>query len=156
MSKMKRLMLSIYSVIPRWIRDPLVWLIAPKHGVGVVAVVFNEKGQVLVLRQTYDEPVRLPGGIMEYGEQPEQTICRELIEEAQCIVEPISILGVTRITRRKFDIFLSCRLIEQRPFVANEEVAGIEWRNPNDPSCLNDLPELHQMYIETASRRIVC
>lgn len=155
MIKQNRMVLAIYRALPKWLRHPLVWLLAPKHGVGVVAIVYNEQNQVLVLHQTYDEPIRLPGGIMEYGEQPEETICRELLEEAQCVIQPISCLGVSRINRRKFDIFLYCRLVEQHPFIENEEVSRIEWRDATNPANFTDLPILQQKYIESAKNSIV-
>jgi 8-oxo-dGTP diphosphatase len=146
----KRMTITIYRALPVWIRDPLVWVLSPKHGIGVVGVIFNPERKVLVLHQTYDEPIRLPGGIMEYGETPEDTLVREMLEEVQCLVQPVSILGTSRKTKRKLDIFLLAHLVEQRPFVANAEVHKVEWRDPADPDNLADLPVLHQLYIQRA------
>jgi ADP-ribose pyrophosphatase YjhB (NUDIX family) len=60
-----------------------VRLFAPKNNVGVVAVIFNDFGQVLLAEHTFrpDHPWGLPGGWIERGENPARAIQREIKEE---------------------------------------------------------------------------
>lgn len=61
--------------------DPAVALRAAKR-VGAAAVIVDEAGKVLLVRQAYGERQwSLPGGLSEPGESPEQTLARELKEE---------------------------------------------------------------------------
>jgi len=64
-------------------------LIFPTFLVGVVGIVENEAGEVLLLRHTYRDPVPwgLPSGWIEHGEQPADALRRELREEAGFDVE---------------------------------------------------------------------
>jgi len=55
------------------------------------AVVRNDSGAIAVVRTPKGH--YLPGGGMEHGESPEQTICRETREETGLILEPQSLLG---------------------------------------------------------------
>lgn len=64
-------------------------LVFPHFTVGVVGVIENERGEVLLLRHTYrgDYPWGLPTGVMEYGEQPVDALRREVSEETGFEVE---------------------------------------------------------------------
>jgi 8-oxo-dGTP pyrophosphatase MutT (NUDIX family) len=48
---------------------------------GVAGMVFNERGQVLLVRQSYSPGWRLPGGGVDRGEPPKLAVMRELAEE---------------------------------------------------------------------------
>jgi 8-oxo-dGTP pyrophosphatase MutT (NUDIX family) len=59
-----------------------VKLIVPRHHVGAVGVVFNEVGQVLLVKHVFRRyPWGLPGGWIERGEDPAETVRREFTEE---------------------------------------------------------------------------
>ncbi|MGI8826245.1 MAG: NUDIX domain-containing protein [Chloroflexota bacterium] len=71
-------------------RLPLVArLLLPHFLVGVVGIVQDELGRVLLLRHTYrrDYPWGLPTGFLEYGEQPLDALEREIGEETGLRVE---------------------------------------------------------------------
>ena len=95
-----------YRLLPQSIRTYLVWLLSSKHGLGVVGIILNQEKQVLLVHQTYDEPIRLPGGLMNYGEHPYSTLQREILEEVNCKVQPKSILGIEKLSKRKLDIYV--------------------------------------------------
>jgi ADP-ribose pyrophosphatase YjhB (NUDIX family) len=55
-------------------------LVAPTV-LGVTGAVFNDRGQVLLVRHRYQPGWRLPGGGVARGEPPQAAILRELAEE---------------------------------------------------------------------------
>ncbi len=59
--------------------------ITPK--VGVSAAIFNEAGEILLVRRTDDQLWCLPCGWAEVRETPQQSIAREVLEETGLIVE---------------------------------------------------------------------
>ena len=61
---------------------------------GVAAVIFNMAGQVLLQRRSDNGEWGLPGGIMEPGEEPAETLVREIREETALEVVPERIVGV--------------------------------------------------------------
>lgn len=77
---------------PRWLRRlasegsrlPLIRLVLfPNFQVGVVGIITNDAGRVLLLHHTYRAtPWGLPTGFLERGEQPIDALSREIMEEA--------------------------------------------------------------------------
>jgi 8-oxo-dGTP diphosphatase len=59
-------------------------IFVPHFKVGVVGLIFNERGELLLFRHTYRHgyPWGLPSGFMEPGEQPAEALHREIGEEA--------------------------------------------------------------------------
>lgn len=64
------------------------------HDVGVAVVLFNERGNVLLLERADSAVHALPGGRLE-NETPADGVCRELKEETGLILDPTSIHQVT-------------------------------------------------------------
>ncbi|MED0948081.1 DNA mismatch repair protein MutT [Bacillus cereus] len=63
--------------------------------VGAVVLVIDEHGYVLLQQRT--EPYGkwgLPGGLMELGESPEETACREVYEETGIEVKNLRLINV--------------------------------------------------------------
>ncbi|MCB0166468.1 MAG: NUDIX hydrolase [Anaerolineae bacterium] len=86
----KTLSILLQQVIPlRWSFSLAVKLLAPRNQVGVMAVVFNDLGQVLLVEHVFrpQHPWGLPGGWVERGENPTASIQRELKEELNLTVE---------------------------------------------------------------------
>lgn len=63
----------------------------------VYGVVFNEKSQILICRESSDGKWQIPGGKPERGESLELALRRELKEEVDIIVGRILPLGVQRV-----------------------------------------------------------
>lgn len=72
-------------------------LIVPRHRVGVLVVLFDERGEVLLLRHVFHTTSEwgLPGGWLERGETPQQGALRELREETglEATLGPVVLLS---------------------------------------------------------------
>lgn len=60
----------------------------------VGAIVRNEDGQVLLQRRSDNGQWGIPGGIIDPGEAPAQTVVREVLEETGLVVRPQKLIGV--------------------------------------------------------------
>jgi 8-oxo-dGTP diphosphatase len=89
-----------------------IWrLFQARYSVGVVGVVFNEKGQVLLVEHVFHprHPWGLPGGWVERGESPEKTVIREFEEELSLEIEVGPVLLVDTPARHHLDVAYLCR-----------------------------------------------
>ena len=68
----------------------------PAFLVGVVGVVLNERGEILLLEHVFHRayPWGLPGGWMDRGESSDQTLRRELREEVELEIEIGELLAI--------------------------------------------------------------
>ncbi|MFZ7133879.1 MAG: NUDIX hydrolase [Eubacteriales bacterium] len=66
--------------------------ITPK--VDLRIVVFNEKGEFLLVKEKVDEHWALPGGFCDVGYSPSEVAVKETLEEAGIDVEPVKLLGI--------------------------------------------------------------
>lgn len=70
----------------RWLQRLMVWgiyLVVPRHQVGINVVALNDEGRVLLLKHVFHPhaPWGLPGGWLGRGEEPAACALRELREE---------------------------------------------------------------------------
>ena len=130
----EKLLLRIWRWLPmparmRWW---LTWLVMPKFLVGVLAVIFDEQGRVLLLKHTYrpDYPWGLPGGWLKAGEGAAAGIERELLEETGFVVramQPLMVGGDNQ--RPRLDLVFSCEY-ERGTFRPSAEVSEARFFDP--------------------------
>jgi ADP-ribose pyrophosphatase YjhB (NUDIX family) len=87
--------------------------------VDVRAVIFNEKNEILMVREKIDDCWSLPGGWADIGYTPSEVAVKESREEAGAVVEPINLIGILdkRCHAHPSDIyyiykiFIGCKLV---------------------------------------------
>ncbi len=79
------------KVVVEWIRTDSLEKITPISQ--VYGIVFNDKNEILIARKVGDEKWIIPGGHPEGNETVEETLKREMIEEADVEVKNIKLLG---------------------------------------------------------------
>jgi ADP-ribose pyrophosphatase YjhB (NUDIX family) len=118
------LLLRAWKFLGRWpaFQQILLRLLYPSFLVGVVAVVFDDRGRALLFHHTYRRvrPWSLPGGWMGRGEEPEAALEREFREEANLTIaveRPLRALAVA--VHPNFEVIYRARLVggEFRPSV---------------------------------------
>ncbi|MDQ3930210.1 MAG: NUDIX domain-containing protein [Chloroflexota bacterium] len=114
---MDRLITAIWERLPlnRKLRGSLVWLFNAKFTVGVIALIQDEAGRVLLFKHTYrgNKPWGLPGGSLQPGESLEGCLARELREETgmEIVVDRL-LSAAAHPARRRVDTIFSCRLAD--------------------------------------------
>jgi len=83
----------------------------------VYGIVFNDKGEILIARESSDGKWQLPGGKPEKGETIEETLKRELLEEVDVKAGEIHPLGAQKTempgnpNKNEGDIFYQIRCV---------------------------------------------
>jgi len=98
--------------------------------VGVVGVIFSGTGKIL-LTESEDRGWEPPGGFVNAGEPPIVALCREVLEETGCTVQPLRLSGIY-CCQRQFPIlslWFRCRILE-RVTQETHESKGIGWVTP--------------------------
>ena len=86
---MKSLLLGVWRRFPFWLQGILSRFIRPSFQVFASAVIINQDKHILLEKLTYQDiyPWGLPGGNLNYGEEPEDAVVRETREETGLVVE---------------------------------------------------------------------
>lgn len=100
--------------------------------VNVATGVLLHEGRVLIQKRRPDDVWpglwEFPGGVIEKGEAPEDTVVREYREEVELIVEPVEKITVVKYSYTKYRVTLhcyQCRSLEAHPApIFNEAVEG--------------------------------
>ncbi|MGW0121802.1 NUDIX hydrolase [Streptomyces sp. NPDC003327] len=113
---------------------------------GVTAVVFDDRGRVLLGRRADDGLWAIIGGIVEPGEQPADCAVREVYEETAVRCVPERIVLVETLSKpvtypngdicQYMDVAFRCRAVGGEPRVNDDESTEVGWFE------VDDLPEM--------------
>jgi 8-oxo-dGTP diphosphatase len=110
---LKSLAAGVWRRTPVFLKRAGVWLTQPRFAVTAGAVVSDERGRVLLLRHTLRQGSGwgIPGGFLTAGEQPEEAIRREMLEETGLEFESVE-LAFARTLRhvRQVEIIFRCAM----------------------------------------------
>jgi ADP-ribose pyrophosphatase YjhB (NUDIX family) len=118
---------KIWKKTPRRLRLRIIRTTQKTFTVSAGALVTNSRNEILLL----DHVLRpksgwgIPGGFMNHGEQPEQTVAREIMEEVGLEITNIKLLRV-RTVGRHIEILFSAEA-EGEPEVLSREIKSAGW-----------------------------
>jgi mutator protein MutT len=136
-----------------------------KQKVIAVALIRNAQGKILVQKRIDPQVPKahgkweFPGGLVEFGETPEQAAVRECKEETNCTIEIIRMLPFchTKIWQRADGIalqvfvwFFEAYHKDGEPKPLDKKVSEVMWRTKEEALRLDSLPGLKESlkYIE--------
>lgn len=118
-----------------------VWRIKqPKFSAGVVGVVFDETGRVLLVEHVLHPyaPWGLPGGWVDRRENPSETVAREMLEELKLTIEVGPVL-LAQIDYNHMDLAYLC-YAKGTIGTLSRELLDYGWYDPAS------LPRLHRFH----------
>jgi len=128
---LKRIIGFVWRAAPRRLRRGSVWLIEPRFTVTAAAVVVDDEQRVLLLKHVFRKGSGwgIPGGFLEKGEQPEEAVRRELLEEAGLEIECAEIVAARTLRRpRQVEmLFLCYAKTNSRAQAQSLEIRSAEW-----------------------------
>lgn len=140
-SRVRRLLLHAFALLPRRVRGRLVRWGAPTFQVGALCHIQRADGAVLLVRDLYRAGWGLPGGLLKRGEHPIDAARRETREEVGLDLEldrhPVVVVDPGA---RRVDVVYRARLRgdEPDPRPTSDEIAEVGWFPPAG------LPGLHR------------
>ena len=104
-----------------------------------------QNGKILLVKETMDGKWCLPGGWVDVGESPAESVAREVVEESGFVVTPIKAIAVcdANKTGRPLSLFHAFKIIFQCELVSGEATPSFE-TEAVDFFDFDDLPELSQ------------
>jgi ADP-ribose pyrophosphatase YjhB (NUDIX family) len=126
-------LMRMWRLLPMWVHVFATRLTQPKFNAGVSALVFDEQGRVLLFKHTYRKfEWGIPGGGLEYREQPADAMLREFFEETGMRIEIEKLLKV--VSAREFPhlgIVYLCK-IKSGEFKPSHEISEMRYFDVND------------------------
>jgi ADP-ribose pyrophosphatase YjhB (NUDIX family) len=122
----------------------------PKYTLGVTGVLFNPQGQVLLVEHVLHphHPWGLPGGWVDAGEKPPETLAREMREEVGLEVTVGALLQMEMITLMgHIDFAYACTAASHTVTALSPELLAHEWYNLD---ALPDIDPFQRAAIENA------
>ena len=116
-------LLVAWRYLPHWARRIGIRVLYPRFAVGAVAIVRDDAGRVLLVRQTYhlEERWSPPGGWLRPKESPRQAAARETFEEIGLRVEVGPIVAVGGGGYGEVSLAFECYTIGEQPFRYSDE-----------------------------------
>jgi 8-oxo-dGTP diphosphatase len=144
---LKRFLLKIWRILPSWMERIASAIVRPSYRVVAGAIILNEQGQILLCQHTYRrrKPWGMPGGDIQFGEQPDKAVRRELWEETGLSVQAARLLLIENSNEiHKVGLTYLCTGLSGT-FKPSEEVSKIQYF---DPEALPALSREQQVTIE--------
>jgi ADP-ribose pyrophosphatase YjhB (NUDIX family) len=136
------LALSTFRRLPVGLRRAIVRVIAPTYVVGVVAVIRNNAGEVLLLRERHHDGWALPGGLLARKELPANGLIREIREEIGLVLTHDDVgdpsVEVDPLAHRVDVIYEVSATADMQPRAQEPEVLEARW------FAEHELPELFE------------
>jgi ADP-ribose pyrophosphatase YjhB (NUDIX family) len=124
-----KILVKVWGMFPNWLQTLISRIIRPRFRVAVAAFVFDDENRILLCEHTYrrSHPWGLPAGGLEYGEDPEEGIKRELWEETgyNVLVERL-LYADSAAEFRHISLIYLCRIIDGA-FKPNLEVSNVKF-----------------------------
>jgi 8-oxo-dGTP diphosphatase len=134
----KALVGKIWRLIPGGLRMKMIRVSQKKFTASVAAIITNETKQVLLLEHVL-RPASgwgIPGGFMEFGEQPEEAIRRELREETGIELENVRLYRARVLNRHIEFVFRAEAKGEAK--VKSREILQLGWFETDEmPKLMN-------------------
>ena len=112
MASLQNLISKIWRKLPARLRRWTMRVAHPRFTVTAGAVVFNQNGEVLLLKHRFrpGSGWGLPGGFIEKAEQPIDALRRELREEIGLEVQVVEIFAVRSFAKpQQVEVLFRCR-----------------------------------------------
>lgn len=143
MAAFQRSLLRLFGALPMPVRRALVRTIRPSWTAGAVAIIERDDGRWLLVRPVYRKAWALPGGLIDRGEHPEETVRREMREElgVDVVIGPEPwVIYDSRL--RRLDAVFRVRLADgidpDAIEVTSVELLDAAWFDPDDPPVVED------------------
>jgi 8-oxo-dGTP diphosphatase len=140
----KRLAMSVFRRLPRWLRRRIIHSITPSFSVGAVVALLRGDGKLLLVEQRHSPGWALPGGLLHKGEDPADGVVREVHEEVALALDrarlPIP-YAVVAAAARRVDVTYVVKVGADTDgiHIADDlEVTGVGWFD------LNALPDVSE------------
>jgi ADP-ribose pyrophosphatase YjhB (NUDIX family) len=118
---------KIWRNLPPFARMKLIRVSQKKFTASCAAIITNERREVLLLEHVL-RPASgwgIPGGFMEYGEQPDEAIRRELREETGLELENVKLYRA-RVLKRHIEFIFRAQTSGE-PKILSREILKAEW-----------------------------
>lgn len=128
-----RTILRIWGLFPQWVHLLAARMLRPRFRVAVAALVFDERGRILLFKHTYRKFAwGIPVGGLEFGEQPEQGVVREFFEESGIAIQVERLLFADSSKHfRHVTLIYLCKVVSGE-FRESDEVCEMKYFDVNN------------------------
>lgn len=128
-----RKLLHIWGKFPVWVHMLAAQILRPRFQVAVAALIFDAQQKVLLFKHTYRKfEWGIPVGGLEFGEQPEEGVIREVYEESGLTIQVERLLSAesSRMFKHVTLVYL-CRIVAGE-FRESDEVSDMAYFDVKD------------------------
>jgi ADP-ribose pyrophosphatase YjhB (NUDIX family) len=126
-------LLRLWRTLPIWVHFLAAKLVRSKFRAAVAALIFDERGRVLLFKHTYRKwQWGIPAGSLEHREQPADAVLREFYEETRMQIQIEKLLTVVSATEdHHLTIVYLCKIVGGE-FKASNEVSEMKYFDVNE------------------------